>query len=86
VDTAFTAKPDDLIEMLHTNVVGTMLVSQAFLPYVEKSKRKVIMNMGSSVGSIGTNFRMGPSHASYAITKAALEMLVRLSIRKTLEQ
>ena len=64
-----------LTKTFHSNVAGPALVSQVFLPLVEKSKRKVIVNTSSVMGSFGKD--MGSIVASYSISKAALNMLVR---------
>jgi NAD(P)-dependent dehydrogenase (short-subunit alcohol dehydrogenase family) len=67
-----------LTKTFQTNVVGPALVSQVFLPLVEKSNRKVIVNTSSSVSSFGKD--IGPVVASYSITKTALNMLVSSSL------
>lgn len=66
----------DLIRTLTINVGGPAAVSQTFLPYVERSKRKVIMNMTSGLGSIALEH--GKKNASYSISKTAINMLVRI--------
>ncbi|EJF58336.1 NAD(P)-binding protein [Dichomitus squalens LYAD-421 SS1] len=72
-DTAFTMDIDDLTKTLQTNLVGPAYTSQAFISLVEKSKKKTIVNISSTLGSIGRDF--GPQYASYAVTKASLNML-----------
>ncbi|KAI0353820.1 NAD-P-binding protein [Trametes cingulata] len=72
-DTALSLDPDVLERTFHVNVAGTAAVSQAFLPLLEKGAKKTIVNISSSVGSIGYDF--GPSFASYSISKTALNML-----------
>ena len=56
------------------NVAGPALVAKVYLPYLEKSKRKVIVNMSSGLGSIGLD--LGPKNSIYSISKTALNMLV----------
>lgn len=81
-DTPFSMSADTFHEEFVTNVVGPTLVSQTFLPLVEKSQRKTIVNVSSSLGSIGsvTNPRYSyfAHYTSYSITKTALNMLVCL--------
>ncbi len=73
-DTAFGMDVDDLAATFVTNVVGTAYVTQAFIGLVERSTKKTVVNISSTVGSIGFDF--GATGASYAVSKAALNMLV----------
>lgn len=66
---------DNVQAAFATNVIGPAHVAQAYLPLVEKSAAKTIVNVSSTLGSLGTDF--GPHFASYSISKAALNMLVR---------
>lgn len=72
---------DDLADVFNTNVIGTHNVTRAFLPLVEQSKAKKIVNIGSTVGSIEYNagawkdFLKRVPVPAYKITKAALSML-----------
>ena len=75
VDTAFTFKFDDLMDTFKTNLVGPAFVAQSLIPLVEKSGKKTIVNVSSTLGSIGTDF--GKIAASYSIAKTGLNMLVR---------
>ena len=75
-DTAFTMNLDDLITVFKTNLAGPASVSQTFVTLVEKSKKKTIINISSTLGSIETS-PLGPGAASYSIAKAGLNMLVR---------
>ncbi|PIL23173.1 hypothetical protein GSI_14482 [Ganoderma sinense ZZ0214-1] len=60
-------------EAFQTNLVGPALVSKALLPLVEKSVRKTIVNVSSTVGSVSSVWAAQP--LSYAIVKAGLNML-----------
>ena len=73
-DTAYRMDMADLQAVFMTNVAGPAYISQLLLPLVEKSRMKTIVNITSSVGSIGSDF--GAINASYSISKAALNMLV----------
>ncbi|KAI0325666.1 NAD-P-binding protein [Cubamyces sp. BRFM 1775] len=74
-DTSFTLDPDELLRIVRTNVAGPALVSQTCLPFLQKGKRKVILNISSTAGSLATVEDIGGRHTSYAISKAALNML-----------
>ena len=58
--------------------MGPAYVSQAFISLVEKSRKKTIVNVSSTLGSIGSD--MGRVFTSYAIVKAGLNMLVCLHL------
>ncbi|KAI0353821.1 NAD(P)-binding protein [Trametes cingulata] len=75
-DRAFNMDLGALERTFHINVAGSAHVSQAFLPLLEKGAKKTIVNVSSSLGSIG--YDLGPIYTSYSITKTALNMLVRL--------
>lgn len=64
----------NLTKTLHSNVVGPALIAQHFLSLLEKSNRKVIVNISTAIGTFG---RDGLAGASYCVSKAALNMLVR---------
>ena len=61
-----------------TNVVGPACVAQAFIGLVEKSTKKTIVNISSTLGSVGSD--LGVQNASYSISKAALNMLVCVTL------
>ena len=64
-----------MVPQFVTNVVGPTIVAQTFLPLVDKSTRKTIVNVSSTLGSIGSDF--SADQTSYSVSKAALNMLVR---------
>ncbi|RDX40873.1 NAD(P)-binding protein [Lentinus brumalis] len=72
-DTAFSLDVDILASTFATNVGGPVYVAQAFIGLVEQSEKKTVVNISSVLGSIGSD--VGVIWASYAITKAALNML-----------
>ncbi|KAJ8455730.1 hypothetical protein ONZ51_g12352 [Trametes cubensis] len=76
-DTPFTLDPEALVSTYRVNAAGPALVSQVYLPLIEKSKRKVILNVSSGVGSIASIEQLGLSgmFPAYAMSKAALNML-----------
>jgi NAD(P)-dependent dehydrogenase (short-subunit alcohol dehydrogenase family) len=74
-DFAFSFDPAALAETIKCNVTGPALVTRFLLPSIEKSSRKVIVNISSSLTSIGRD--LGPISTSYSISKMGLNMLVR---------
>ncbi|KAI0703331.1 NAD-P-binding protein [Earliella scabrosa] len=72
-DDAFEGNVDLLVKTFVTNVTGPAYVSHAFLPLLEKGGKKTIVNISSTLGSIG--FEFSADETSYAISKTALNML-----------
>ncbi|RPD53683.1 NAD-P-binding protein [Lentinus tigrinus ALCF2SS1-6] len=72
-DTAFSMDVNILEEVFVTNVVGPAYIAQAFSGLVEKSAKKTIVNVSSTLGSMGADY--GTQCTSYSLTKAALNML-----------
>lgn len=66
---------EDIVGDFMTNTVGTFLMCQKFLPHVERSEKRFIVNMTSRMGSIGDN-ESGGTYA-YRMSKAALNMMTR---------
>jgi 3-oxoacyl-[acyl-carrier protein] reductase len=57
---------------INLNLFGTMLVSQAVLPYMKKRKYGVIVNVGS-----GSTHQYGMGVGMYAISKAAIDVFTK---------
>lgn len=74
---------DDMIAEFTTNTIGTMRVAKALLSNVEKSERKVIVNMSTKMASIADNSSGG--HYAYRVSKTALNMATR-SMARDLEE
>ncbi|RDX40861.1 C-factor [Lentinus brumalis] len=72
-DTAFTFQSAVLMRTIQANVVGPAVMAQAYLPLLEKSKKKTIVNVTSGLASIGLD--LGSKNATYTISKTALNML-----------
>jgi len=70
-----SADPAVVLRTYEVNTVGPMRVAQALLPNLNRSQRKLVMNMSSGLGSIANNDR--GSSAGYRASKAALNMLTR---------
>ena len=70
-------KPEVFLRTMQVNVIGPTLLYQAYLPLLEKGKRKTVVNMSSGLASIGLD--LGGKCTSYSISKTALNMLVSIS-------
>ncbi|KAF9814208.1 hypothetical protein IEO21_05219 [Rhodonia placenta] len=73
IDDAFGLDCGDFMKALEINVAAPALLAQAYLPLIEKSQRKVIVNVSSRYGSVSLD--RGPTWPVYSITKSALNML-----------
>ncbi|EIW59784.1 NAD-P-binding protein [Trametes versicolor FP-101664 SS1] len=73
IDTAFTMDVEGWGAVFKTNVVAPALLAQVYLPLIERSTKKTIINVSSSLGAFGYGY--GELWASYAITKTGLNML-----------
>ena len=67
--------PNALAEVLAINTIGPTLVAKHFLPRLRREHKTVFAALSARVGSIGDNRRGG--WASYRMSKAALNMMVR---------
>ncbi|KAJ3478017.1 hypothetical protein NLI96_g10049 [Meripilus lineatus] len=72
-DSAFKHSAEGFRKTFEANVIGPALLAQVYLPYLEKGRRKVIMNMTSGLASMGLN--IGSKNATYSVSKTALNML-----------
>ncbi|XP_067390525.1 C-signal-like [Emydura macquarii macquarii] len=89
VTTLESETPEDMSLVYATNVIGPMLVSQAFLPLLKKAvqqstqtglscSKAAIVNISSDGGSITNVFAWHLGHVvSYRCSKAALNMLTK---------
>ena len=59
---------------LKTNVVGPIMVTQDFLPYLQKSEQARIINVSSDVSSLQTMSTYAPA---YSISKTALNAITK---------
>ena len=60
---------------MSTNVTGVHRVSSAFLPLLDRGKQKKIVNITSTLGSIGLVDKYAAPLPAYKISKSALNML-----------
>ncbi|KAM4614269.1 C-signal-like [Discoglossus pictus] len=86
-----TVDAEDMLNVYKTNVVGPLLVTQAFYPLLKKSalihdqeplscQKAAVVNVSSMLGSIdqmSVTFNPAKQVVSYRISKAALNMLTR---------
>jgi len=72
---ASTASVGNVEQVLRTNVLGTLAVTQAFLPLVKQSAAGRIVNVSSPVGSLALNQQKAWPLFGYAASKAAVNML-----------
>jgi NAD(P)-dependent dehydrogenase (short-subunit alcohol dehydrogenase family) len=68
-------KPETLRETLETNVVGTLRITQALLPLLQKSTEPRIINVASGAGQLDGEPQ--PWAPAYSISKTALNMLTQ---------
>lgn len=76
-DTAFAFDPTILLSTIQSNVIGPAVVAQAYLPLLERSTKKTIVNVTSGLASIGLD--IGDKCATYSMSKTMLNMLVSTS-------
>jgi NAD(P)-dependent dehydrogenase (short-subunit alcohol dehydrogenase family) len=71
---------EDIVALTNNNLIGTMLVTQAFVPQMVARKSGVVVNIASVAAHIGV------SHGGlYATLKAAIVEYTRCLARETLE-
>jgi NAD(P)-dependent dehydrogenase (short-subunit alcohol dehydrogenase family) len=72
---ASTATVRSVEQALQTNFVGTLAVTQAFLPLVKQAAAGRIVNVSSPLGSLTLSGQHGWGLLGYSASKAALNML-----------
>ncbi|KAI0353992.1 NAD-P-binding protein [Trametes cingulata] len=75
LDPPSAIRPDVMQEIFETNVVAPAYIAQVFLRLVENSSKKTMVNISSTLGSLGAADEFGTMWTSYSISKAALNML-----------
>ncbi len=66
----------EMLEVFNVNTLGSLRMSQTFMPLLLKSDSKFLVNISSEAGSIGDCFR--ESWYAYCMSKAALNMQSKL--------
>ena len=69
-------KSDAILDMFAVNSVAPIVVTQTFLPLLERGKDAKVVHMSSQMGSIG--LRGDSGYYSYSASKTALNMLGRI--------
>jgi len=64
-------------EELHFSIIGTNNVTKSFLPLINKGKEKKMIYISSILGSIEQGGTWPGLNDTYAICKAAMNMLIR---------
>ncbi len=78
MEDAFKFDEEIFSQYVKTNITGPVLTAKVYLPYIERSQKKTIVNMSGGLGSISS--AAGPIAAMYAMSKSALNMLVSDSV------
>lgn len=84
VDPILEADEEDILKVFHTNVLGNIRMTNAMLPLMQTSQKKVVVNLSSDLGSIQNTFtaqsaKVKPGGVcSYRISKAAGNMASRV--------
>lgn len=63
---------DVALETLNINSLGPLRVTKSFLPFLEKGKKPVLVNISSEAGSISNSWR--EKEFDYCMSKSALNM------------
>jgi len=72
---ASTAAGASVAQVLHTNFLGALAVTQAFLPLVQQAAAGRIVNVSSPLGSLTLSGQNNWGLLGYSASKAALNML-----------
>jgi len=59
--------PDTITRLIHTNLLSPVLLTQTLIPVLKKASSPVVVNIGSTFGSIGY-----PGYAAYCASKFGL--------------
>lgn len=84
VDPILEADEEDVLNVFRTNVLGTIRMTNALLPLMTLSQKKIVVNLSSDLGSIEKTFtaqsaKVKPGGVcSYRISKAAGNMASRI--------
>ena len=71
----FNAKSETLEKAFHTNVIGPLLMCQAFIPLMKKNNYGRIVNLSSGMGQLSD---MNGGYPGYRVSKTALNALTRI--------
>lgn len=88
IDDAFEFDHASFLKTLETNVAAPALISQVYLPLLEKGRRKVIVNVTSGLAGFALQSKVqhAGNFSRYIISKTALNMLVSRLTRACLRR
>ncbi len=66
---------DDWLETFHVNCIAPMMITEAFVEMVARSRLRIIAAMGSVMGSIDEN--SSGNHYAYRTSKVAVHMVIK---------
>lgn len=70
------ADPDQIVQTWRTNVMGPLMLMQAFIPLMQKNRYGRVVNLSSGMGQLS---EMGGGAIAYRMSKAALNVLTRVA-------
>lgn len=74
--TSAQALIDDFRSVFDTNVLGSILTTNAFLPLLRNGQQKKVLFVGSGQGDTSSALEIGQKYSTaYAVSKCALEMV-----------
>ncbi|KAI8581633.1 hypothetical protein K450DRAFT_232239 [Umbelopsis ramanniana AG] len=73
---SLTTPPEAMLDVFKTNVVGTVIVTQRFVPLLKKKTDRKIFTISSILGSVGLTNYAG-TIAPYNVSKAAVNMYIK---------
>lgn len=68
-----TLRTDDFLATIRVNALGPLLMVKAFLPYIARSRRRIVANISSRAGSVAEGLDADGDYA-YRCSKAALNV------------
>jgi NAD(P)-dependent dehydrogenase (short-subunit alcohol dehydrogenase family) len=66
---------DDWLETFHVNCIAPMMITEAFVEMVARSRLRIIAAMGSVMGSIAEN--SSGNHYAYRTSKVSVHMVIK---------
>ena len=69
-------KREEFLHIMNTNVAGPLMMTQAFLPLLQRSKAPKVINISSGLGSV--DMASNITCTSYRCSKSALNMLSKV--------
>ncbi|KAH9912297.1 NAD-P-binding protein, partial [Epithele typhae] len=77
-ETAYDTDIDLVQRCFEVNTLGALRVTQQFVDLVARGAKKTVVNISSTLGSMGTDYvAVTERNAAYAVSKAGLNMVTR---------